>query len=194
MSSMSWLVLAFTVIPWGGLQTGRARPEERVQVRTMPGGTMLVRDVVGDYRQHPKIFLEMMAVRDANYVAAGDCFGIYPTDPDTLESTATLRWRVGVRVAPKDSGQLRTPKAPYRLERLAPVEAAVLETTVKDAAIDGLAILRWLPENGYVQIGPTRMEYQSHEGSPMLIPARIVVPIKKRSSGLKLPPGEAGAE
>ena len=188
MTSISWFVLALAVIPWGALQTGRARPEQRVQVRTMPGGMMLVRDVVGDYSQHPKIFLEMMAVRDTNYVAVGDCFGIYPTDPDTLESTATLRWRVGVRVAPEDAGQLKSPKAPYRLERLAAVEAAVLETNVKDAAIDGLAILRWLPENGYVQIGHTRMEYHTHEGNPMLIPARIVVPIKKRSSGLRLPP------
>lgn len=153
---------------------------------------MLVRDVVGDYSQHPKVFLEMMTVRDANYVAAGDCFGIYPTDPDTVESTTTLRWRVGVRVEARDGGQLRAPRAPYKLERLAATEAAILETTVKDAALDGLAMLRWLPENGYVQNGPTRMEYHTHDGNPTLIPARIVVPIKKRKSGLLLPPVQSG--
>lgn len=63
---------------------------------------MLVRDVVGDYSQHTKVFLEMMTLRDANYVAAGDCFGIDPTDPDTVESSTALRWRVGVRVEAKD--------------------------------------------------------------------------------------------
>lgn len=148
---------------------------------------MLVRDVAGDYGQHPQVFLDLMAVRDAHYVSAGDCFGIYPMDPDAVDAPAALRWRAGVRVDARGGGQLRAPKAPYRLERLAPVEAAVIETSVKDAAIDGLAILRWLPENGYVQVGPTRMEYRTREGNPMLIPARIVVPIKKRKSGLLLP-------
>ena len=119
---------------------------------------MLVRDIVGDYSQHPKVFVEMMTVRDANYVAAGDCFGIYPMDPDAVESSTSLRWRIGVRVDAKDGGQLKAPRAPYKLERLPAFEAAVLETNVRDAAVDGLAMLRWLPENGYVQNGPTRME------------------------------------
>lgn len=184
----SWLVLALAVVPWSSLQQGRARPEQRVQVQVIPGGTMLVRDIVGDYSQHARVFLELMAVRDANYVAAGDCFGIYPIDPDAVESPSDLKWRVGIRVDAKGGGQLRAPRAPYKLERLAAVEAAVLETNLKDAAVDGLAISRWLPENGYVQTGPTRMEYHVYDGGPMLIPARIVVPIKKRRSGLSLPP------
>ncbi len=154
---------------------------------------MLVREVVGDFSQHPKVFAEMMAVRDSNYVAIGNCFGIYPVDPDTVESSTALRWSVGVRVEAKDGGQLQVPRAPYKLERLPAVEAAVLETNVTDAAIDGLAMLRWLPEHGYVQSGSTRMEYLSHEGNPMLIPARIVVPIKKRKSGLLLPRVVPGA-
>ena len=187
MWSTSWLVFVLLVIPSQSVQPARVRPEQRVQVQTVPGGMMLVRDVVGDYSRHPEVFRDMMAVRDANYVAVGDCFGIYPMDPDMVDSATTLRWRVGVRVESSNGGQLKRPKAPYRLERLAAVEAAVLETNVKDAAIDGLAMLRWLPENGYVQVGPTRMEYHTHAGNPMLIPARIVVPVRKRKSGLLLP-------
>ena len=129
-----------------------------------------------------------MAVRDAGYIGVGDCFGIYPMDPDAVASPAALRWRVGVRVSAKPGQRLQAPKPPYKLERLPATQAAVLETRVDTAATDGLALLRWMPENGYVQTGPTRMEYLAHDGNPLLIPARIIVPIKKRPSGLLLPP------
>lgn len=183
------VALALMVAQVGSSGQGQTiRPETAARVQTVPGGMMLVRDVTGDYRQHPRVFAEMMRLRDADYVAVGDCFGIYPVDPDTVTSPADLRWRVGVRVVAKDGGRLRKPPAPYRLETLPTVEAAVLATTVKSAALDGLSLLRWLPEHGYVQVSPTRMEYQGHEGDPMLLPARIIVPIKKRVSGLVLPP------
>jgi hypothetical protein len=98
-----------------------------------------------------------------------------------------LLWSVGVRVAAKPSQDALQPApAGYRLESLPDVEAAVLETTVGDAATDGLALLRWMVEEGFVQRGPTRMEYRSHEGSPTLIPARIIVPMRRRPSGLRL--------
>ena len=41
---------------------GRVRPERKARVQGIPGGMMLVRDVVGDYSQHPKVFAEMMRV------------------------------------------------------------------------------------------------------------------------------------
>ena len=148
---------------------------------------MLIRDVTGDYRQHPKVLAELMRIRDSRYQGSGDLFGIYATDPDSLDTTDTLKWQVGVLVNSRNSARLNKPPAPYRLERIRPMEAAVLDTNVQNAAIDGLSLLRWLPEHGYVQVGPTRMEYLMHTGNPMLNPTRIVVPIKKRKSGLVLP-------
>lgn len=163
-------------------------PEARVRILQVSGGSALLRNVTGDYSQHPAVFAELFRVRDRQYLPVGDCFGIYPIDPDTVESSGSLAWQIGVRVVSKDSARLAKPPAPYRIAQLPDVEAAVLETTVQNAAVDGLSILRWLPEHGYVQSGPTRMEYLTHEGSPMLIPARIIVPIKKRKTGLVLPP------
>jgi hypothetical protein len=191
MIRIAWLAVVFvaaSAVATPVQQPGGSNPDARITVESQPGGTMLVRDVRGDYRQHPTVFKELMAVRDASYMGVGDCFGIYPMDPDAVESPSELRWRVGVRVAAKAGRALVTPKAPYKLETLRATEAAVLRTSVESAPIDGLAFLRWLPENGYVQIMPTRMEYLSHDGNPMLIPSKIVVPVKKRPSGLVLAP------
>jgi hypothetical protein len=47
-------------------------------------------------------------------------------------------------------------------------------------------MIPWAPQNGYVQTGPTRMEYLSHEGTPTEMRVKIIVPVKKRESGLKL--------
>ena len=182
--------LIVSAVSIGALQEPgqRTAPDSRVRVDTIASGMMLVRDVQGDYRQHTVVFRELMAMRDAGYIGVGDCFGIYPMDPDAVESTAALRWRVGVRVSAKPGQRLQAPKPPYKLERFPATQAAVLETRVDTAATDGLALLRWMPENGYVQTGPTRMEYLSHDGNPLLIPARIIVPIRRRPSGLLLPP------
>jgi hypothetical protein len=165
-----------------------ARADARVRIEQISGGTILVRDVTGDYSQHPQVFQALMSVRDKQYVGVGDCFGVYPVDPDAVASPQDLKWRVGVRVRPPTAAApLATPVAPYKLESMPDVEAAVLETNVKNAGVDGLAITRWILEHGYVQVGPTRMEYLSHVGELMLIPTKIIVPVRKRSRALVLP-------
>ena len=47
-------------------------------------------------------------------------------------------------------------------------------------------MFRWIIEHGFVQIAPTRMQYLTHKGDSMKIKTRIIVPIKRRNSGLSL--------
>ncbi len=163
-------------------------PDDRIHIERVSGGQALIRDVRGSYAQHPKMFAELMALREKLFAAVGACFGIYPDDPDAVENASDLHWQIGVRVAPAARGQkLAIPPRPYRLASLADVEAAVIETNVKTAGIDGLAMFRWMAEHGYVQTAPTRIEYLSHDGDAMLLPVKIVVPVRKRPSGLTLP-------
>ena len=64
----------------------------------------------------------------------------------------------------------------------------MLDSDVRHTALDGLAMLRWLLENGYVQVAPTRMAYSGGGGDPQEVRTRIIIPVVKRPSGLKLPP------
>lgn len=181
-----------------------------VYVEKIPASWALVRDVSGSYEEHPEVFQEMMKYVGKNFRAVGACFGIYPFDPDAVKS-GNLRWQVGVRVAPgqplgfggamplravsaksskqlqRDRQKLRQPETPYKLVLLEGEETAVLDSSVENAPKDGLSMFRWLAENGYVQVGPTRMEYLSHDGPPNKIPTRIIIPVKKRESGLAVP-------
>lgn len=162
--------------------------EDRIQIQQIPSMTIVYREVVGDYSLHPKVFAEMMAYTQKRFVPVGTCFGIYPIDPDSVDSPAKLKWEVGVAVARPAGSKPNLPaaKAPYQLKELSATQAAVLETDVADAGKDGLAMFRWIIEHGFVQTAPTRMEYITHQGDPMEIKARIIVPIKKRYSGLSL--------
>jgi DNA gyrase inhibitor GyrI len=178
----------------GGAQELR-RPdthEDQIRVEEIPSMTIVYREVAGDYSLHPKVFLEMMEYSQKRFSPVGACFGIYPIDPDSVESPAQLKWEVGVAVAHPENGiggkVLPSPTAPYRLKELPATQAAVLETDVENAGKDGLAMFRWVVEHGFVQIAPTRMEYVTHAGDPAKIKTRIVIPIKKRRSGLSLLP------
>jgi len=180
-----------------------------IQVRTVGGSVVLYRDVIGSYDQHPTVFNELMNYAHSMYGISGQFFGIYPIDPDAVQGNA-LKWQVGIRVTPEKPGtsapesdpskqefpspellkrtldSLQTPASPYKLMILDQTEVATIDSTIARAAQDGLSIGPWLARNGYVQIGPTRMEYLSYQGPPGDIKVRILVPIKKRPSGLKL--------
>jgi hypothetical protein len=191
----------------GGTKT---RTGKAVHIEKIPSSWALVREVQGGYEKHTEVFQEMMRYVGENFRAVGFCFGIYPTDPDAVKQ-GTQRWKVGVRVTTgkplgygnsvsmriltahstgqlqRQRKQLKAAQAPYRLELIEPTETAILESSVGEAPKDGLSMFAWMAENGYVQIAPTRMEYMSHDGPPNKIPTRIVVPVKKRPSGLAIP-------
>src|SRR5713226_2289783 len=180
-----------------------------VRVEEVAPSIILYREVRGDYSRHPEVFESMMKYVGSRYLAVGACFGIYPFDPDAVKKDE-LVWQVGVRVttgAPLGFGnnmpieqtrsqcvpqlqrvlrQLKAPDLPYHLKIMPAALAAVTQSTVANAPSDGLYIFKWMAENGYVQIAPTRMEFLSHKGSPTEIPTLIIVPVKKRESGLKL--------
>lgn len=172
----------------------RSTSEDLTRVEHIPAKRVLYREIVGSYQQHPQVFAEIMSYADKRYSRVGACFGVYPTDPDTVRDQSQLHWFVGVGVGPHSgAAKISAPDKPYRFEDMPAIDAAVIETDVERAGIDGLSMIRWMLENGYVQVGPTRMEYLSHEGDPTKIKTRIIVPIVKRSSGLKLP-GSRDAE
>jgi hypothetical protein len=203
------LLVACMVLPCSAQGGPQQSDELKVRVSAVPSAIVIYRDVTGPYDQHPEVFTEMMKYVGLNYRAVGACFGIYPNDPDAVRATQ-LHWQVGVRVEPgrplgygnsvpieqypvisktQLEASLRTmkqPDAPYKLMILTETNAAQVESTVAAASKDGLAMFPWMAKNGYVQIGPTRMEYHSHEGSPSEIKVTIIVPVKERPSGLRL--------
>jgi hypothetical protein len=158
-------------------QQGQERVEPRVSVAAVPSAIVLYREVTGPYDQHPEVFADLMRYVGANYRAVGACFGVYPQDPDSVQAKQ-LHWEVGVRVVPgkplrhgnnlpieklpvwsdrKLEGALQKmkhPHSPYRLKLQAKTNAAVVDSTVANAAQDGLAMFPWMAKNGYVQIAP----------------------------------------
>ena len=219
LAAMSLVAASITV----ARQAGPAAPQQAlasqiatgksVRLQKFPATWALVRDVKGSYGRHEVVFREMMQYVGENYRALGDCFGIYPMDPDAVKQ-GELSWQVGVRIVPgkplgfgervefsdgamraamnlkADRKKLKSAAAPYRIVLIEAAEAAVVESTVADSAKDGLAMFRWMAENSRVQVAPTRMEYLSHEGAPNQIKTRIIVPVEKRASGLSVPAGK----
>lgn len=181
-----------------------------VSIEKVPASWALIRDVPGTYEKHPEVFGEMKSYVGMNFRALGDSFGVYPTDPDAVE-LRELHWQVGIRIIPgeplgygnslplitslgkspqdleNDKKQFKQARAPYKIVLLESVEAAVVESTVEETPKDGLAITTWLAQNGYVQIGATRMEFLKFDGPANKVPTRIIVPVQKRSSGITLP-------
>src|ERR1700737_5316657 len=103
----SWISVLILLLASGALAEGpadrdsvpsRTATGKVVTVRTIPASWALIRDVRGDYALHPRVFEELMQYVGANFRAVGDCFGIYPTDPDATKKE-NVRWQVGVRIA-----------------------------------------------------------------------------------------------
>jgi hypothetical protein len=167
-----------------------------VRIERIAAKPVLIRTVTGPYSKHPEAFTEFMRFAESKYLTVGRCFGIYPTDPDAIKGDPT--WMIGVEVSVGSPGhveavgrtgsspaetlrRLATPKSPgYRLRELPAVQVATLHSTVARSASDGLRLVKWLADNGYAQVGPTRMEYLSHDGPPNSLPTRIVVPVVAR--------------
>lgn len=201
------------ILSLGGVSLGQ-QPEEgvspKVEVSKIPSAIVIYREVTGPYSQHTVVFEQLMQYVGKNYRAIGACFGVYPHDPDAVKASE-LHWEIGVRVVPGEAlgygknlpieelpnasearlrqtlRRMKQPETPYKLKILEGTTAAVVDSTVARASQDGLAMIPWAPQNGYVQTGPTRMEYLSHEGAPTEIRVKIIVPVKKRESRLRLP-------
>jgi hypothetical protein len=81
--------------------------ESQIRIEEIPARTVMIRDMTGDYRAHPKVFSQLIETA-RKYVTlpgvagpklprlvAGDCLGIYPTDADVV-NPASLRWQAAI--------------------------------------------------------------------------------------------------
>lgn len=168
---------------------------------------IICREVSGAYSLSPTYFGQLSRYADTRYRVAGGFFGIYPVDPDAVSSAGQLKWLVAQQViggtalglgssalprrysASEAVAVLRgLPPArnPYKLLIIPEQTVALIRSTIGRAGMDGLSMYPWMARNGYVQVGPTRMEFLATTGSPSAIPVRIIVPIKRRPSRLKI--------
>jgi hypothetical protein len=168
---------------------------------------IICRNVSGVYSLSATYFGQLSKYTDAHYRVAGPFFGMYPVDPDAVSSPRELKWSVAQQViegSALDSGSSAPPrhysaseaaavlrglppaKTPYKLLIIPEQTVAWIHSTIGKAGRDGLSMFPWMAHNGYVQVGPTRMEFLATNGNPNAIPVRIIVPIKRRPSCLKI--------
>lgn len=198
-----------------------------ITIEKVPPQKVLYRNLQGGYDKTQEAFTDLKGVmmRQAATVkpAAGastaqaatlaaDCIGIYPFDPDAV-AKSRLEWGAAVLIpdtpafrnfkAPANAKALSVPASEYKVQTLPAIEAAVMYSTVGRSPQDGLKFFPWLAENGYVQVGPTRMLYFADPSVDLLkatpeqvagTKTKIIVPIKKRERDIKLKKEEGKGE
>lgn len=192
----------------------------RISIENIAPVRVLYRDLQGGYDKTQEAFADLKGVmmrfeassssgppalaaaQPAALIA--DCLGIYPFDPDAVPKDS-MSWGAAVIVpetagfrrfrAPRRAAKLSVPASGYGLQTLPAIEAAVMYSTVGRSPQDGLKFFSWMAENGYVQVGPTRMLYFSDpsvdllKATPEQIAAtktKIIVPITKREREISL--------
>jgi hypothetical protein len=151
----------------------------RVAIVAIPGGPAITRPMQGDYAQHAQAAQELRAfIGSQPCRLKGFVFGEYPDDPGKV-GMANVHWTIGFQVTDRRKDCAIRSAAPYGITDVKAVTAATITTTLYGTKEAGLALLRWLPDSGYVQDGPTRIEYLDDTGAPEST-VRLVLPIKKR--------------
>jgi hypothetical protein len=153
-------------------------PTPGIRIEKRPAFQAVVRDVQGDYSQHPVVTRDLMTTVRSACPDKGVLFGIYPQDPDAVPRDQ-LQWQLGYSV-PAGSRCGVASLAGYSLTDKAAETDAVLDSTLGNSRNDGLKMLAWLGTSGYVQVGPTRMEYLEASAAPSSR-VRIVVPVRRRT-------------
>jgi hypothetical protein len=130
-------------------------------------------------------------------------------NPSIKDHESKLIWFVALRIAPgapslkhekrsedpfavdATESELKAPqnklhraKAPFQIKQLPEITALVMESTVKTSPVDGMAMFKWMLDNGYVQVGATRMEIGLGTERLGDTVTKIIIPVKKRMSGL----------
>jgi hypothetical protein len=186
-----------------------------IKIEKIPPQKVLSRQIQGGYERHQEVFADlkgtMMAATPAQAPAgkalalAADCLGIYPFDPDAVTdaaSKARFEWGAALLVPQNfrlargtKAKALSVPASDYKVQTLPAIEAGVMYSTIGRAPVDGLKFFPWMAENGYVQVGPTRMVYFTDpsvdlmRATPEQLQAaqtKIIVPIKKRARNISL--------
>jgi len=179
-------------------------PAQKVLSRTIQGGYNVHQEVFSDLKTTSTKLIAASGIKVEEAVAA-DCVALYATDPDSTTSTAAkaaFSWTAALLVPdafklPSNTRAkaLSVPASDYRLETLPAIQAAVMYTTIGRAPTDGLKFFGWMADNGYVQVGPTRMLYFTDPKFDLLratpeqvrdSKTKIFVPIKKRDRPIAL--------
>jgi len=158
------------------------RGSPTISIQMTPEQTLISKAMVGDYSQHSTEFKRLFEFAQKNITGATHGIGIYPQDPDAV-GMQTVEWTIGLVLSPDPTRPAIGNITPYRVQVLPVTLSAVVETTMGKAESDGLYLLGWLPKSGYVQTGPTRMEYMGNTPGADN-PVRILVPLKKRARAI----------
>jgi hypothetical protein len=164
------------------LLTSIARAEDAsdIQIAKLPATSAVVRPMQGDYSQHASAVRDLLKTISMQCKSGGRVFGEYPEDPGAV-GMANVHWMLGYEMSRPPGPACTISISKLDSIRILPAtNAAVLETTLGHSSQAGLVLLKWLPDSGYVQAGPTRMEYLDDKGTPETR-VRIVLPIVKRT-------------
>jgi hypothetical protein len=154
-----------------------------VTVESRPAYVALVRNVEGGYSQHAAIARSLLAAARAGCGAEGVVYGVYPQDPDAVPESQ-LRWQLGYRMKAGTRCR-RATLTDLALERHPAEQVARLQTSLADARQAGLSLFHWLADSGYVQTGPTRMEYRGDGGPATRVV--ILLPVRLRPDRARAP-------
>ena len=189
-----------------------------IKIERIAPQKVLTRQIQGGYDKHQEVFADLKGTMMASsppqapargkalaVAAAADCLGIYPFDPDAVTNAAEkarFEWGAALlvpqefKLSPSIKAKaLSVPASEYKVQTLPSIEAAVMFSTVGRAPVDGLKFFSWMAENGYVQVGPTRMVYftdtsvdlqRATPGQIQETKTKIIVPIKKRDRNISL--------
>ncbi len=174
-NSLVSLCAAFLILP----QTSMAAPY-LATVSTTPATLAIVRDMTGDYSQHPLAARAMYAAIDATCTRRGVDFGEYPQDPDAV-GPDRVHWRFGLLLDGRTLNSCKASiKPPYHKQFYPQEQVVFVQATLATSKDAGLYILKWLPTSGYVQVAPTRMIFLDKRATPDS-PVRIETPVRKRT-------------
>jgi hypothetical protein len=161
-----------------GISLAKAADVPEISVVSMPAMSAVERQMKGDYAQHDAAARELLRFISTACKMNGLVFGQYPEDPGAV-GMANVHWTLGYEMNDR-SACASAISPPYVLVQLPADEAAVLNTSLSKTPQAGLAMFKWLPDSGYVQAGPTRIEYLEPSGKGDSA-VRIVMPVKRRT-------------
>lgn len=155
----------------------RTAPSD-IRVEARPATTLLVRAGRGPFSGHAIEFARLRDFASERSIPMRDVVGVYPDDPDVV-GIEKLSWQIGFTIDPARGESTKGLDSPFQVVDLPAGDAAVIDSTLGHSHVEGIRLLAWLPYSGYVQVGPTRIEYSRWTADPSA-PVRIVVPVRKR--------------
>jgi hypothetical protein len=190
-----------------------ARRKVPIRIQQLPARSVMVRRATGSYEQHPSLIQETLGqARRAgvNKPPQGSLIGIYPMDPDAVDSPKDLEWYLAVE-APPGTVKAKMPVSPgmlptnlradfgtleakfatvarpsgqdvYLMAALDPGLAITAEASYEAIPAVGLAMKEYMFRSGWVQVAPTRnVLIAGDPATPVDDKVQIVFPVRRRN-------------